>query len=106
MGLLSSLGTARAGSLVRAIAPDQHGGAAGGSMSLFSGNMGGGLGGHSRSLDLVMKQEAPDGPDVSKSSVYLPICSSHLILACVLLPHAYGFSLPFDACPAPLVTRA
>ena len=73
---------------------------------LFSGNMGGGLGSHSRSLDLVMKQEAPDGPDVSNRSVYLPICSSHLILACVLLPHAYGFPLPFDACPAPLVTRA
>ena len=43
MGLLSSLGTARAGSLVRAMAPDQHGGAAGGSMSLFSGALLGGF---------------------------------------------------------------
>ena len=73
--------------------------------------MGGGLGGPSRplmpgqGLDLLdmgmdfggMKQEAPDGPDVSNCSVYLPTCTSHLFLACVLLRHAYDFPLPYDA---------
>ena len=85
-----------------------------GGIKMEAGNMGGGLGGPSRSLmsgqgmDLLgmgmdfggMKQEAPDDdPDVSNYFVHLPTCTSHLFLACVMLRHASGFPLPYDANP-------
>ena len=75
-----------------------------------AGSVGCGLGSPSRprlwgqGLDLAMgvdmdydgsKEEARK---VSYCSVYLPTCSSHLFIACVLLPHAYGYPLPYDAC--------